>query len=621
MSFLGGSMYIYRIKINNFRNIRNLDWKPNKEINVLVGGNGVGKSNIGIAINYLLNPYIQWYKRELSEFDYYNRELNNSIEIELWFKDVENFVEDDWELYLETINNKDEITTEEDCELTLRLKLYGGNDQIPHHVILANGKEYPLRTAQKGFINYIYISANREPLKELSFSNNSLLNSILEKDVIDIKIKELMNNFNEKSRELFANKEEGLFSNLSKNVMEFGIVHEESAISIEPTELSDRKTLQTFSLVCKNNDLTSFIPLKYQSDGIKNLILLLALEEKIKNSGILFVEEVEQNLEPSIQRKVINKMVVNSNKQLFITTHSTDILKMFRLNDIFYLNKDGIKKLPEIDSGIDRYYRKAAQHQVLASLFSKAVLLVEGDAESGGVPVISIASDDFLNDKCISLIRCQGKENIIRFAIFFNYLGIKNIAIYDNDNDISATLIDYNNANLNTLVLVNTKDYETSIVKLPIFIENWKNIFINKIEFDTNKYINNLFIENKTSYELRQILLLKEKKIKSIESIEDIDSVLDEVELRYYLHDFLHKHMASISNAEYLMEYLYILGKEEGKNSVPEDYIKIFKLISVYIESNRCNGNCVINSNGESVCSECAKCREGLKGCYQIKEG
>lgn len=614
-------MYIYRIIIKNFRNIKDLDWKPNKEVNVLVGGNGSGKSNIAIAIDYLLNPYIQWFRRELSDFDYYNRELNRKIEIELWFKDVEDFIQDDWELNLEHVNKEDEVTTEENSELILRVQLYSDQDRVPHHVILSNGKEYPFRTAQKGIINYMYISANREPLKDLSLNNNSLLSSILEKDIIDIKVKELMDSFNEKSRELFAETEDGLFSDLSKSVKEFGIVEEEAAITLEPTELSDRKTLQTFSLVCRNNELSSFIPLKYQSEGIKNLMLLLALDEKIKNSGILFIEEVEQNLEPSIQRKVVKKITANNNKQLFITTHSTDILKMFKLRDIFYLNKCEIKKLPEVDSGIDRYYRRAVQSQVLSSLFSKAVLLVEGDAEAGGVPVISRAYNDFLDDKYISIISCQGKENIIRFSKFFNSLGIKNIAIYDNDKDIDTTLLDYKDANLNTLVLVVTKDYETCIVKLPIFKENWKEVLTTRIEFDTNKYINNLFTERKVSNELKQILSIKEQEIKNIHNVEEISNVLEETELTYYLHDFLHKHMASISSAEYLMEYLNFFGEEQGENSVPDDYKKIFKLISVYLGSKVCNNNCIINSNIPNACSNCATYRAGFSECYQIKEG
>lgn len=611
-------MYIYKLDIRNFRNVKSLTWKPNNGINVLVGGNGVGKSNIAIALDYLLNPYIKWYKREVPEFDFYDRNLDNKIEIEVWLKGVEKFIEDDWETYLEHIDINDNITIEEDAELVLRVKLYIDKDKIAHHVILSNNKEYPLKTAQKGFINYMYIATNREPLKELSLNSNSLLSSMLDKDVIDEKVKQLIDNFNSKSRELFIQQDESLFCSLGKNVKEFGIIDEETAISLEPTELSDRRTLQSFSLVCKNKEITNFIPLKYQSDGIKNLILLLALDEKIKDSGILFIEEIEQNLEPATQRKVIKRFLNNNNKQIFITTHSTEILKMFKLDQILYMNKNGIKVLPEIDRGIDKYYRSAAQYQVLSSLFSKAVLLVEGDAELGGVPIISKAYDDFLEDRYITLIRCQGRGNIIRFAKFFNELGIKNIGIYDNDSDIDDFLNEYKKQILNTLVLIVPKDYEQSIVDFKLFMQNWKSILGSRIEFDVNKYIHNLFIEKKRKVELKSIYNIKQTDIKNIKSIEEIETVLDKFELKQYLHDFLHRHMASISNSEYLAEYLYILGKENGVSSVPEDYKKIFKLIDCYIENNNCRKECLLS--GKGGCKECADIRKGYNQCYQIKE-
>ncbi|MGO5092631.1 ATP-dependent nuclease [Clostridium sp. LCP25S3_F10] len=610
-------MYIYKIEINNFRNIKNLSWKPNKGINVLVGGNGVGKSNIAVALDYLLNPYIQWYKREVPEFEFYDRNLDNKIEIEVWFKGVEKFIEDDWETYLEHIDKNDNTTIDEDTELVLKVKLYIDRDKIAHHVILSNSKEYPLKTAQKGVINYMYISTNREPLKDLSLNSNSLLSSMLDKDIIDGKVKELIDNFNSKSRELFTQEDESLFSSLGKNAKEFGIVDEAAAISLEPTELSDRRTLQSFSLVCKNKEITNFIPLKYQSDGIKNLMLLLALDEKIKDSGILFIEEIEQNLEPAIQRKLIKRFLNNSKKQMFITTHSTEILKMFKLEQILYMNKNSIKVLPEIDEGIDKFYRRSAKYQVLSSLFSKAVLLIEGDAEFGGVPIISKGYEDFLEDRYITIIRCQGRGNIIRFAKFFNALDIKNIAVYDNDVDIDEFLNEYKQQTLNTLLLVAPKDYEQCIVDFELFLKNWKCILGSRIEFDINKYINNLFLEKKSSVELKSIYSSKQADIKKIKSIEKIEIVLDEFELKQYLHDFLHKHMASISNSEYLAEYLYILGKENDVSSVPEDYKKIFKLIDCYIGNNNCSKECLISAEGG--CKECAEIRQGYNQCYQIK--
>jgi predicted ATP-dependent endonuclease of OLD family len=53
-------MYIYKIKIRNFRGIKLLAWKPSKDVSVIIGENGCGKSTIGIALDYLLNPYLNW---------------------------------------------------------------------------------------------------------------------------------------------------------------------------------------------------------------------------------------------------------------------------------------------------------------------------------------------------------------------------------------------------------------------------------------------------------------------------------------------------------------------------------------------------------------------------------
>ena len=43
-------MYIYKIIIENFRSIKKLEWKPNKNVNVIIGPNGCGKSTLAIRI-------------------------------------------------------------------------------------------------------------------------------------------------------------------------------------------------------------------------------------------------------------------------------------------------------------------------------------------------------------------------------------------------------------------------------------------------------------------------------------------------------------------------------------------------------------------------------------------
>ena len=188
-------MYIYKIIIKNFRGIKYLEWKPKKDINIIIGENGCGKSTIGIALDYLLNPYLSWYNRTLSEMDYYDRDMSMPILIEAWFKDVESFTVDDGELFLEHIDDDDKIN-EDGKNLVLITRFRGNTDGSISHVIFANGKEHPFRPIHKGILNYKYIEADRDPLKELSFLRNSTLSKIIDSDKISDVIQNIIDNFN-----------------------------------------------------------------------------------------------------------------------------------------------------------------------------------------------------------------------------------------------------------------------------------------------------------------------------------------------------------------------------------------------------------------------------------------
>lgn len=160
-------MYIYKIEIKNFRGIKHLVWKPNKETNIIIGENGSGKSTLGSALDYLLNPYINWYNRTLTEMEYYNRNMENEILIEVWFKDLKEFIIDDGDLYFEHINKNDEVSNDgKDIILITRFTADKNGDVT--HSIISNGSEHIFRQKYKGLIDYKYIASERDPLKELS---------------------------------------------------------------------------------------------------------------------------------------------------------------------------------------------------------------------------------------------------------------------------------------------------------------------------------------------------------------------------------------------------------------------------------------------------------------------
>jgi putative ATP-dependent endonuclease of OLD family len=74
-------MKITRIKIENYRSIKSLEFKP-KKLCAIVGENNVGKSNIFSALNFILGPSYPT-EKGLNTDDFYLRDSERKIAIEV----------------------------------------------------------------------------------------------------------------------------------------------------------------------------------------------------------------------------------------------------------------------------------------------------------------------------------------------------------------------------------------------------------------------------------------------------------------------------------------------------------------------------------------------------------
>ena len=77
-------MYIKLVKIRNFRGLKSADISFKLGLNILIGPNNVGKLALLSAIDLVLNPNIQWWRRDfLSELDFFRGRTDEPIEIEV----------------------------------------------------------------------------------------------------------------------------------------------------------------------------------------------------------------------------------------------------------------------------------------------------------------------------------------------------------------------------------------------------------------------------------------------------------------------------------------------------------------------------------------------------------
>lgn len=629
-------MYIYKIIIENFRNIKKLEWKPNKNVNVIIGPNGCGKSTLATALDYLLNPYTQWYNRTLSDIEYYDRNTSNSILIEVWFKDLEEFIEDDGELYFEHVDENDNIS-ESGKELVLITRFKAGPDKKPIHSIFSNGKEHPLKQVHKGIINFKYIESERDPLKELSFVRNSVLSRFMHHDNLNVLIQSIIEEFNNVTTASLMKDPDfkAALENLGNNFANFNLISDdEVAISLEATELNESKTLQAFSLVFKNKNTKNYIPIKYQSKGIKNLMLLIALGEMLKETGILFLEEPEQNLEPFMQRKIIQNITDTIKGQIFLTTHSIEVAKMHEFEDIFLMRDGEFSPLPSlecVDNKFKKKIEKFAKRDLISGLFSKGVLLVEGEADLSGLSIFSKKYKKGLEYNGVDLIMGGGKDEIYKYAKFFSECNIPCICLIDNDADIERLLNDFVKNKVQCLILILPKDYETAIISMQVFQDCWKELFEGIYEFKKYKdnYLKPFRPGNSKSDTLKDKYNNNLEEIEQSKSLKQLIDLLNDNEIKEFQREFLHINLAGIPNAKYVASYLVSEAEEkEIDDFLAVEFKNMFNLIGVYVDSNfvceeseRCIIHKAVNPlfAYDDICEKCASIRKGYTNVLNVR--
>ena len=517
-------MYIYKIIIKNFRNIEFLEWNPNKKINVLFGHNGCGKSNVAQALNLLFSTSKKGDYFELS--DYYQKNEENKIVIQAWLNEIDDLEIEDKDRAIQYITKDDRIVNEDtnlqDCKEMLIVQLTNDNDKRMLWSLVTNTEEIKFNLYARKNINYSFVSTQRSPTKELSFGYQTLLQEII-KEEIDEELKEISND----AIELINNKLEK--SEIIKTFLEKSLKIDEEIngadkYKIIAKEFIGNKAYNNLELGITKENYN--LPLESQSTGIQNLLLLSLMKKKLEGRGIVFIEELEQNLEPKNQIYILDQYKKLEVGQLFITSHSPDIIESFDYFNIYFMNDNKIKQLFEL-VGKDSLKEicKANKKSFIASVMSKRVILVEGESEYNSIPVYVSKFGKYID---YSLIPIEGKGNFNKYIDALNKIDIKPFIITDNDTDLKISDVKIW-ARKCDKVYISKNDYEDWIY--PYINENLK-----KLEeyMDFNKVKGTVF--SKDDEDIKNELEHKSK--------ENINTYEDLKDMKYTIRYMLHKSFA-----------------------------------------------------------------------------
>ncbi len=505
---------IRKVIICNYKQFRDFSIDLNEDVNIVVADNENGKSTLFEAIHLALTGKInnKPLQQELTPYLFnidcikdYIQQLNNKsssdtilpppLFIELYFKDEDN---DELAQYKGTNNSLKENA------IGLKIGLIFDSDYIdeyrqyisnPHEVTTIPIEYYKTEWFSFAFspIKYALL-----PIKSLlidnittKFSNGvdkfitTTIEDILDKKdniALSLKYRQLKQSFSNDENITKINQQ---LSNLDKNITDKNM-----NISVDISSKSSWDMALSLYL--------DEIPFNFMGKGEQNSIKAkLSLKTKTDKYKVILIEEPETNQSYSNMSKLINFITQNcSDKQIFISTHSSYVLNKSGIDKAIFLNQGNVLKLNELTKDTYEYFKILPGYDTLRLILSKKSFLVEGPSDEliiqaaykqkyGKLPI-----EDGIDVICVRGL------SFLRFLEIANKIN-KDVTVFtDNDGD-----------------------YENNIKKKYQQYENHQHI---KIAYSTNNSWNTL--EPQIAYTnnistLCTILSLDEKKYDSVDKI------------------------------------------------------------------------------------------------------
>lgn len=491
-------MKLNKMYVKNFRGYygeKEFDFE--KDINVIIGKNDVGKSTILDALDIFFNDI----KPDLDDLNKKAMLEANGIEISCEFKLDEN----DKKIIIDSTNAielKDEFLLMENGNLKIK-KIYDFNNgkissTAKKYLCCFYPEEYssnPLTTmkinalkreleikkesiseyeninktisgeirkalykvAGKNFIE-TEIDVSKEDMKDISEKINRCIplffafksdrkNTDKDSEVqnpLQIATKAFLNDstIKEKLDKIEQNVHEYIEIIAKETIEKFNEMNNELDINLKVS--LDKKPWESifgFSIIGDDE-----IPLNKRGSGIRRLILLSyfraeaerVLKDKNSNSIIYAIEEPETAQHPDFQKMIIEtlKQISENDKyQVIITTHTPEMIKLIELEKIILIEKTKENDI-NINKGNITPKKVADTLGVLPYLLTKVIICVEGENDINFLRNIGNIPElsKIININEISIIPMVG-SNLLKW-IKENYLNksnVKEVHIYDGD--------------------------------------------------------------------------------------------------------------------------------------------------------------------------------------------
>lgn len=456
-------MRLERVRIQNYRSIRDLTIEP-RSLCALIGGNNTGKSNVLKAINLLLGE--RWPSvRSLDDYDFYGLSTDVDLAITAWFDESLEVRGDVGEpvafngVSFKVTRYKRRSGTHDRGDLRSEFVCVDRSG-APVHVLRrpdSTKKPHPepaaVTSAVREALPAVFIDVDRSAAYHLSGSQWSILGRLLREVSAKLKAdKERYREFQQRFDEARKVLRTPAFEELEAKVIEHLRAHTGLPdVSVALDEIDPINIYRTFSVLFRDGATSTAVDAERMGSGIQSAVvisLLQAYRELRKENALLLFEEPELFLHPHGRRHLYRLLceLADAGTQIIYTTHSQDLVDLERLDDVLMVSSASdtgtVARQPTktVLSGDWRARLKIARHFGTPRneiFFAASVVLVEGATEQAAIRLLAdrLVPPLSLDRHDCSVIEAGSKTALPFMARVVKALSKRLLVVYDSDSD------------------------------------------------------------------------------------------------------------------------------------------------------------------------------------------